>query len=115
MKSEQPETTVTKKHSILGIASLFFTLLYCLPVVIVFAIAPEYFTGYPTEIIHKLVYWSTGICMVVSNPISLLLGLISLFQKNTKKLFAILGITFSLFQICLATVLLLLIFYLNSK
>jgi hypothetical protein len=114
MKSSQPEIAVPKKHSMLGIASLLLTLFSCLPVLVVFVFAPAYFTGNPTEITHKLVYWSVGICLVASNPISLILGLIALFQKNTKKLFAILGVTLALFQICLATILIIFILIRSS-
>jgi hypothetical protein len=88
-------TPVKKKHSILGIASFACALLFLLILVIGFAfsqIAPAGASPGALQITFNRII--AGFTLIL-NPVSILLGIIALFLKNTKKVFAILGICLS--------------------
>jgi heme/copper-type cytochrome/quinol oxidase subunit 3 len=96
MNINPPEPAPQKKHSILGIASFVSALLFIGCIVLAFVILNFSAPGAPASTLEITLNRIITGCILFLNPLSLVLGVIALFQKKTKKLFAILGISVSL-------------------
>ena len=115
MNSNQPEIATPKKHSMLGIASLAIALFFCLSTVLIFSVPQIYSSGFLTPALQTRVNQIIGICMFLVNLLAIFVGIIALFQKNTIKLFAILGIGLSSLELCLITLLILTGLYMGAQ
>jgi hypothetical protein len=100
----QAELAVPKEHSKLGIASFAFALLFIFFLVVGYLEFEKLDPSTPaTASQANIIEVMANVTCFLSllNPLSILLGANALFQKNTKKLFAILGISLSLLSGCL--------------
>jgi hypothetical protein len=105
MIENQAVTPVKKKHSILGIVSFGCALLFILILGIGFAISQIAPAGGSPGALQITFNRIMGGFTLLLNPISILLGIIALFIKNTKKVFAILGVCLSVVSgLCLIAV-----------
>jgi hypothetical protein len=115
MDSKQPEIVAPKKHSMLGVASFIFALFFCFSTVLVFSIPQIYNSDFLAPGIQTRVNQVIGLCLFSLILLALFLGIIALFQKNTKKIFAILGIVFSSLELCLVTFIILAGLYIGAQ
>jgi hypothetical protein len=115
MNLEQPDLPAPKKHSWLGIASFALALLFIFMVLLGIVILQFNNSGAPTSALQTTVNQIVFVCIMLLNPASVVLGIIALFHKDTKKIFAILGISISLLVGCGLVVLVALgIIYMSS-
>jgi len=100
MDLKQLELTAPMKHSKLGLASFAFALLfYFFNLLLPSLLAGSLNSVLTSADTDNWVNTALSLYCLVSllNPLSIILGIIALFQKNSKKLFAILGVGLSLF------------------
>lgn len=113
--SSSPISPQLPSHSKLGIASLAIGILsmlvFCLSIVLAFGYGISIASTHPTvqSLQSSPMILALGLLMFLSPILSLVgsvLGFVAIFQKNSKKLFSVLGLVFNLLTILAFCVLL---------